>query len=46
MQRTDKKTDELMEDLNGPFCCLLHSVIDEELLDVISGFEALSVAGK
>ena len=43
MQRADKNIDELLEDLNGTFHRLRQSGIDEELFDVISGFEALSV---
>jgi F-type H+-transporting ATPase subunit gamma len=46
MQRADKNIDELLEDLNGTFHRLRQSGIDEELFDVISGFEALSVEGK
>jgi len=42
MQRADKNIDELLEDLNGTFYRLRQSGIDEELFDVISGFEALS----
>lgn len=42
MQRADKNIDELLEDLNGTFHRLRQSSIDEELFDVISGFEALS----
>jgi F-type H+-transporting ATPase subunit gamma len=42
MQRADKNIDELLEDLNGSFHRLRQSGIDEELFDVISGFEALS----
>jgi F-type H+-transporting ATPase subunit gamma len=42
MQRADKNIDELLEHLNGTFHRLRQSVIDEELFDVISGFEALS----
>ena len=41
MQRADKNIDELLIDLNGRFCRLRQSSIDEELFDVISGFEAL-----
>ena len=41
MQRADKNIDELLEDLNGRFHRLRQSTIDEELFDVISGFEAL-----
>jgi F-type H+-transporting ATPase subunit gamma len=46
MQRADKNIDELLEDLNGTFHRLRQSGIDEELFDVISGFEALSVEKK
>src|ERR1700733_789656 len=42
MQRAEKNIDELLEDLNRPFHRLRQSGIDEELFDVISGFEALS----
>jgi len=42
MQRADKNIDELLGDLNGAFHRLRQSGIDEELFDVISGFEALS----
>jgi F-type H+-transporting ATPase subunit gamma len=38
--------DELLEDLNGTFHGLRRNGIDEELFDVISGLEALSVGGK
>ena len=46
MQRADKNIDELLVDLNGTFHRLRQSGIDEELFDVISGFEALSVDEK
>jgi F-type H+-transporting ATPase subunit gamma len=46
MQRADKNIDELLEELNGRFHRLRQSSIDEELFDVISGFEALSVEEK
>ena len=46
MQRADKNIDELLEDLNGKFHRLRQSRIDEELFDVISGFEALSLEEK
>ena len=46
MQRADKNIDELLEDLNGAFHRLRQSGIDEELFDVISGFEALNVEQK
>jgi len=42
MQRADKNIDELLEDLNRTFHRLRQSGIDEELFDVVSGFEALS----
>jgi F-type H+-transporting ATPase subunit gamma len=42
MQRADKNIDESLEDLNGKFHRLRQSGIDEELFDVVSGFEALS----
>lgn len=43
MQRADKNIEELLENLNGSFHRLRQSRIDEELFDVVSGFEALSV---
>jgi F-type H+-transporting ATPase subunit gamma len=46
MQRADRSIDELLEDLKGKFHRLRQSGIDEELFDVISGFEALSVEEK
>lgn len=42
MQRADKNIDELLGDLNATFHRLRQSSIDEELFDVVSGFEALS----
>ncbi len=42
MQRAEKNIGEVLEDLNGSFHRLRQSGIDEELFDVISGFEALS----
>ena len=42
MQRADKNIDELLENLHGTFHRLRQSGIDEELFDVISGFEAQS----
>ena len=41
MQRAEKNIEELLEDLDGRFHRLRQSSIDEELFDVISGFEAL-----
>lgn len=46
MQRADKNIDELLVTLHGTFHQLRQSSIDEELFDVISGFDALSNAGK
>lgn len=43
MQRAEN-IDELLEDLNRTFHRLRQSSIDEELFDVVSGFEALSSA--
>lgn len=42
MQRADTNIDDLLVDLNGIFHRLRQSGIDEELFDVVSGFEALS----
>ena len=42
MERADKNIDELLEDLHGTFHRLRQSRIDEELFDVIAGFEALA----
>ncbi|MDD5058922.1 MAG: F0F1 ATP synthase subunit gamma [Sideroxydans sp.] len=44
MQRAEKNIDELLEELNRTFHRLRQSGIDEELFDVISGFQALNVA--
>jgi len=44
MERADKNIDELLETLHGSFHRLRQSGIDEELFDVISGFEASSEA--
>jgi F-type H+-transporting ATPase subunit gamma len=41
MQRADKNIDEMIESVQGQFQRLRQSTIDEELFDVISGFEAL-----
>jgi len=41
MQRAEKNIDELLEDMNLMFHRLRQSSIDEELFDVISGFESL-----
>jgi F-type H+-transporting ATPase subunit gamma len=44
MERADRNINELLEQLHGAFHQLRQSGIDEELFDVISGFEALSGA--
>jgi F-type H+-transporting ATPase subunit gamma len=41
MQRAEKNIGELLDDLNHKFHRLRQSSIDEELFDVVSGFEAL-----
>jgi F-type H+-transporting ATPase subunit gamma len=47
MERADRNIDGLLEQLRGNFHRLRQSGIDEELFDVISGFEAIStVAGR
>jgi F-type H+-transporting ATPase subunit gamma len=43
MERANKNIDELLKTLHGTFHRLRQSGIDEELFDVISGFEALTV---
>ena len=42
----DENIGELLDDFNRTFHRLRQSSIDEELFDVISGFEALRVAEK
>ncbi|WP_440948535.1 F0F1 ATP synthase subunit gamma [Methanosarcina sp. T3] len=42
MQRADKNIEGLLEDFSGSFYRLRQSGIDEELFEVIAGFEALS----
>ena len=42
MQRADKNIDELLETLHGTYHRLRQAGIDEELFDVIAGFEALT----
>jgi F-type H+-transporting ATPase subunit gamma len=44
MQRADRNIDDLLEKLRGSFHRLRQNGIDEELFDVISGFEALTGA--
>ncbi|MEO5697279.1 MAG: F0F1 ATP synthase subunit gamma [Burkholderiaceae bacterium] len=41
MQRADKNIDDLLETLHGTFHRLRQDAIDEELFDVIAGYEAL-----
>jgi F-type H+-transporting ATPase subunit gamma len=41
MQRAEKNIDELLDDLSHKFHSLRQSSIDEELFDVVSGFEAM-----
>ena len=45
MQRAEKNIDDILEGLKQSFYRLRQSSIDEELFDVVSGFEALSLAG-
>jgi F-type H+-transporting ATPase subunit gamma len=42
MQRAEKNIEELLDNLNHQFHSLRQSTIDEELFDVVSGFEALN----
>jgi F-type H+-transporting ATPase subunit gamma len=46
MQRADRNIGELLENLKGAFHRLRQAGIDEELFDVISGFEALTTGKK
>lgn len=41
MQRAEKNIEELLDELHHSFHRLRQSTIDEELFDVIAGFEAL-----
>lgn len=41
MQRAEKNIEELLDKLNHQFHQLRQGLIDEELFDVISGFEAI-----
>ncbi|OYW77486.1 MAG: F0F1 ATP synthase subunit gamma [Verrucomicrobia bacterium 12-59-8] len=45
MQRAEKNIDDLLEQLHGDFHRLRQSSIDEELFDVVSGYEALEKDG-
>jgi F-type H+-transporting ATPase subunit gamma len=42
MQRAEKNIDELLENLSQTFHRLRQSSIDEELFDVVSGYESLA----
>ena len=42
MQRAEKNIEEILEELNGQFHRIRQESIDEELFDLISGYEALS----
>ncbi|WP_018914752.1 F0F1 ATP synthase subunit gamma [Thiomonas sp. FB-6] len=46
MERADRNIDELLQILQGAFHRLRQSGIDEELFDVVSGFEALTVPSR
>jgi F-type H+-transporting ATPase subunit gamma len=46
MQRAEKNIDELLEDLSRTFHRLRQSTIDEELFDVVAGYELLSAEEK
>ena len=43
MERADRNIDELLENLHGTFHGLRQSSIDEELFDVIAGYESLAL---
>lgn len=46
MQRAEKNIDDLLEHLHGSYHRLRQSSIDEELFDVVSGYEALAGDGR
>ncbi len=46
MERAERNINELLEQLHGDFHHLRQGGIDEELFDVVSGFEALSDTGR
>ena len=46
MQRAEKNIKNIVEDLNQKFHRVRQASIDEELFDVVSGFEALTAKGK
>ncbi len=43
MQRADKNIDTMLDELNGQFHSLRQDEIDEELFDVVAGYEAMNV---
>lgn len=45
MQRAEKNINDLLENLHGSYHRLRQSSIDEELFDVVSGYEALAKGG-
>ena len=46
MQRAESNINDLLEDLNVAFHRLRQNVIDEELFDVVAGFEALALPAR
>lgn len=46
MQRAEKNIDDILEELNRTFHRIRQETIDEELFDVISGYEALSQSAR
>ena len=46
MDRADHNIDDLLKTLQGSYHRLRQSAIDEELFDVIAGFDALSEGGQ
>jgi len=46
MQRAERNIKDILEDLNRTFHRIRQEAIDEELFDVVSGFEALSGSGR
>lgn len=46
MQRADENIEELLVELKGSYHRMRQSSIDEELFDVVSGFEALGAEGR
>jgi F-type H+-transporting ATPase subunit gamma len=46
MQRAEKNIDDMLVELNRSFHRMRQESIDEELFDVISGYEALSKGGR